>query len=81
MDAGQLVEELRQGVLASRDLTTDLQQALDRHCAQLAALALSLQGNGTDRTTIRELVTKLLKSYEEDLIRVLEKNDGRSSPP
>lgn len=76
MEPAQLVaEELRRGALADRELTDDLQQALDRHCANLAGLVQSLQASGRDRQAIRDLVAVMLRSYEEDLIQVLGKNE------
>lgn len=76
MKPAQLVaDELSRGALADRNLSEDLQDALDRHCASLAALVESLQRSGRDREAIRGLVAVMLRSYEEDLIQVLEKNE------
>lgn len=76
MDAAQLVaDELKRGALGELPLTGDLQQALDRHCASLAALVGSLQASGRDRDAIRDLVAVMLRSYEEDLIAVLGKSE------
>lgn len=76
MEPSQLVaEELKRGTLAERELTDDLQQALARHCASLAMLVQSLQASGRDREVIRNLVATMLRSYEEDLIQVLEKSE------
>lgn len=72
MEPAQLVaEELRRGALGELELTGDLQQALVRHCANLAALVQSLQASGRDREAIRNLVATMLRTYEEDLITVL----------
>lgn len=76
MEPSQLVaEELQRGALAKRELTDDLQQALVRHCTNLAALVQSLQASGRDREAIRDLVATMLRSYEQDLIQVLEKSE------
>lgn len=76
MESAQLVaEELSRGSLADRKLSAHLQQALDRHCTSLASLVESLQSSGRDREAIRSLVAVMLRSYEEDLIQVLEKSE------
>lgn len=76
MEPSQLVaEELKRGTLAERELTDDLQQALARHCASLSVLVQSLQASGRDREVIRNLVATMLRSYEEDLLLVLEKSE------
>lgn len=76
MEPSQLVaEELKRGTLAERELTDDLQQALARHCANLAVLVQSLQASGRDREVIRNLVATMLRGYEEDLLQVLEKGE------
>ena len=75
MEPEQLVaEELRQGSLGDLQLSADLQQALDRHCANLATLVESLQNSGRDREAIRNLVAVMLRSYEDDLMQILEKS-------
>ena len=76
MEPAQLVaEELKRGSLADLKLSADLQQALDRHCTNLVGLVESLQSSGRDRDAIRALVAMMLRSYEEDLIEVLEKSE------
>lgn len=76
MEPAQLVvEELRRGFLADMKLSAELQQALDRHCASLAALVESLQSSGRDQDDVRSLVAVLLRSYEDDLLQVLEKSE------
>lgn len=76
MESAQLVaEELRRGSLAGMKLSADLQQALDRHCGSLATLVESLRSSGRDREALRSLVAVLLRSYEDDLLQVLEKSE------
>jgi hypothetical protein len=76
MEPEQLVaEELRQGSLGSLKLSADLQNALDRHCANLATLVTSLENSGRDREAIRSLVGMMLRSYEDDLLHILEKSE------
>ncbi|MBV0892860.1 hypothetical protein KTN05_13515 [Paracoccus sp. Z118] len=76
MEPAQLVaEELKRGTLGERELTADLQQALERHCSNLVTLVQSLHASGRDRDAIRELVAVMLRSYEDDLIQVLGKDE------
>jgi hypothetical protein len=76
MEPAQIVtEELRLGSLGDRALSKELQQALDRHCASLAALVGSLQKSGKDRGAICALVATMLRSYEDELIQALEESE------
>ena len=76
MEPAQLVaEELRQGSLPDLKLSADLQRALERHCVSLTSLVESMQNSGRDREAIRALVAVMLRSYEDDLLQVLEKSE------
>ena len=76
MEPAQLVaEELGQGSLPDLKLSADLQRALERHCASLTSLVESMQNSGRDREAIRALVAVMLRSYEDDLLQVLEKSE------
>ncbi|WP_126975486.1 hypothetical protein [Frigidibacter oleivorans] len=72
-DPRQVVEEELARGLPSRDhLPEHLRPVLERHCANLVGLAAALQAAGNDRDTVREVVGKLVRTYEADLIAALE---------
>lgn len=72
-DPRQVVEEeLARGLPLRDQLPEHLRPVLERHCANLVGLATSLQAAGSDGDTVREVVGKLVRSYEADLIAALE---------
>lgn len=64
--AAELDRSLQMGEL------TELRRALEHHCENLAGLVSSLRAAGRDHDEIRVLVGELLRSYEADLVAVLE---------
>lgn len=73
MTAEELVmSEMFRGKFQDYELPEPLQEAVSRHCANLVGLVTALQSAGQAPAVIRAMVAELLKSYEADLIQVLE---------
>lgn len=64
--------EWDRGLLQEDRLPLPLQQAVARHCANLVDLVAALQSAGQEPGVIRLMVAELLRSYEADLVEVLE---------
>lgn len=72
-NAQQVVnEEVARRTFAGPAVPEDLRPAFDRHRTNLVQLAMSLETAGKDSHTIRNLVASLLKSYEDDLLALIE---------
>jgi len=72
-EARQIVDEEVARVSAATDIVPDgIQQVFERHRENLVQLAVSLQAAGNDTQTIRSLVATLIKTYEADLLKVIE---------
>ena len=67
-----LAAELDRGLQKWESLPSELLRALEHHCENLAGLVSSLRAAGRDHDEIRALVGELLRSYEADLVAVLE---------
>ncbi len=73
MEARQvLADELGRSLTQWESLPSELRCALEHHCESLLGLVSSLRAAGRGRDEIRLLVGELLRSYEADLIAVLE---------
>lgn len=71
-EARQIVEEEVMRLPSIDILPDDLQPVFQRHRDSLVQLAVSLEAAGKDIKTIRSLVATLVKTYETDLLRVIE---------
>ncbi|QDA36500.1 hypothetical protein E4191_20605 (plasmid) [Paracoccus liaowanqingii] len=65
-------EEVARRTFAGHAVPEDLKPAFDRHRANLVQLAMSLETAGKDSNTIRNLVGDLMKTYEDDLLVLIE---------
>ncbi|WP_128255810.1 hypothetical protein [Falsirhodobacter deserti] len=65
-------EEVARALSVADPLPNDLKAVFERHCDNLVKLARSLEAAGMDSETIRSAVATLLKTYESDLLKVIE---------